>query len=238
MPKPTTAPRLFVAAPLFAGAEISASPAQAHYLGTVMRRIAGDPVLLFNGREGEWRARIGLLRRDRCDFVLEQQVRPQAVEPDLHLLFALLKRDATDFVVQKATELGVSDIQPVLTARTQASQVKLARLGAIATEAAEQCERLSVPVLHPPRSLDDVLASWPADRRLALAAERSAAPPLRGGSASALLVGPEGGFSAGELDVLRRHAFVVPANLGPRILRAETAAIVGLALLQAPSTGH
>jgi 16S rRNA (uracil1498-N3)-methyltransferase len=230
--------RLYTPASLASNAAIMLSPAQAHYLGTVMRRAAGDTVLVFNASDGEWRAGITALRRDRCDLVVECQTRPPAAEPTLRLLFALLKRDATDLVVQKATELGVTELQPVLTARTQASQVNLARLMAIAIEASEQSERLGVPVLHPPRRLDALLAAWPASDTLAVAAERVAAPPLQAGAATALLVGPEGGFAPEELDVLGRHAFVVPANLGPRILRAETASIVGLALLQAPVTGH
>jgi 16S rRNA (uracil1498-N3)-methyltransferase len=221
--------RLYTPASLASNAAVMLSPAQAHYLGTVMRRAAGDTVLVFNASDGEWRAGITALRRDRCDLVVECQTRPPAAEPTLRLLFALLKRDATDLVVQKATELGVTELQPVLTARTQASQVNLARLRAIAIEASEQSERLGVPVLQPPRRLDALLAAWPASDTLAVSDELAA---------TALLVGPEGGFAPEELDVLGRHAFVVPANLGPRILRAETASIVGLALLQAPVTGH
>ena len=228
--------RLFVAAPLVAGAVIPATPGQAHYLGTVMRRASGDPVVLFNGADGEWRARIVGLRRERAEFAVEDRLRPQAPEPDLWLLFALLKRDATDLVVRQATELGAAVLRPVLTARTNAARVNQERLAAITTEAAEQSERLTVPVLHPPAPLDRVLADWPADRRLAIAAERWAgrhAEQLPAGC-GALLVGPEGGFAPAELDGLLARPFVVPVSLGPRILRAETAAIAGLALLQAP----
>lgn len=224
--------RLFVSAPLFAGAEIPALPGQAHYLGAVMRRAAGDAVVLFNGADGEWRARIAAIRRDQAMLVAEAQLRPQLAEPGIVLAFALLKRDTTNWLVEKATELGVAVLQPLLTARTQSERVNLSRLAIIATEAAEQCERLSVPVLHPPRRLGEFLADWPADKSLAVAMERSdAAPP--GAPAAGLLVGPEGGFTAGELDGLRRLAFVVPISLGPRILRAETAALAGLALLGA-----
>jgi 16S rRNA (uracil1498-N3)-methyltransferase len=225
-------PRLFVAAPLLEGVTVPATPGQAHYLGTVMRRSAGDPVVLFNGAEGEWQARIAHVRRDRAEFVVGHRLRPQAPEPDLRLLFALLKRDATDLVVRAATELGVSVIQPVLTARTNAGRVNQERLYAIATEAAEQSERLSVPVLHPPAPLERVLADWPDERRLAVAAERREGPSPVG--CGALLTGPEGGFTGPELDALRARPFVVAVSLGPRILRAETAVIAGLALLQAP----
>ena len=262
--------RLFVETPLAAGAAIAVTADQAHYLGTVMRRGADDPVRLFNGRDGEWQGRIATLRRDKATIVALSPLRPQAEEPDLWLVFALLKRDATDLVVQKATELGVAAMLPVLTERTNAGRTNIARLAAIAIEAAEQSERLTVPAIHAPQKLPLLLAGWAAERRLLVAAERADAPPLSEarlapvqrsptgspglrsplGPASlgpaalpaalgpaALLVGPEGGFSAAELDWLRAHAFVTLTSLGPRILRAETAAIAGLALLQAPVCG-
>jgi len=226
--------RLYVATPLVAGDTIAASPQQAHYLGSVMRRGPGDAVSLFNGRDGEFSARIEALRRDRASLLVERQLRSQAAEADLWLAFALLKRDATDLVVQKATELGVSVLLPVITERSNTHRVNPSRLASIAIEAAEQSERLTVPRIDPPRPLADLLAGWPADRRLILAAERIDAPritPLRG--KAALLVGPEGGFAPMELDAMRRHPFVTAVSLGPRILRAETACIAGLALLQA-----
>lgn len=224
--------RLFVPAPLHAGALLPATPGQAHYLGRVMRRAAGDRVLLFNGADGEWDARIVSLGRGAASLEAERQRRPQTPEPELWLLFAALKRDATDLVAEKATELGVSVIQPVLTARVNTQRVNTARLAAIATEAAEQSGRLSVPALRAPVPLAAALAAWPADRPLAVAFERGAAAPV-GGGAGGLLVGPEGGFTDEELDGLRARPFVVPISLGPRILRAETAVIAGLALLQA-----
>jgi 16S rRNA (uracil1498-N3)-methyltransferase len=232
-----TSPRLFTPAALAAGAEIAATPAQAHYLGTVMRRAPGDALRLFNGRDGEWAARIATLRRDRASFAVERQLRPQAAEPDLWLVFALLKRDATDLVVQKATELGAAAILPVLSARTNAARVNGERLAAIATEAAEQCERLSVPRIAPARPLAALLAEWPAERRLFAAVERSAAPHAgpAGPAPAALLTGPEGGFTPAELDALASHPFVQPVSLGHFVLRAETAAIAGLALLLAPA---
>jgi 16S rRNA (uracil1498-N3)-methyltransferase len=157
-----------------------------------------------------------------------------AESADLWLAFALLKRQATDLVVQKATELGVAAILPVITMHSVGERVNLARLAAIATEAAEQSERLSVPTIQPPQPLPALLAAWPGERRLVAAIERAEAPPPAvGAGPTALLVGPEGGFAPVELDVLAAHPFVEPATLGPRILRAETAAIVGLALLQA-----
>jgi 16S rRNA (uracil1498-N3)-methyltransferase len=230
--------RLYVTAALTAGAELEASPGQAHYLAVVMRCAIGGTVRVFNGTDGEWQARITRLRRDAVRLAVERQTRPQAAEPDVWLAFALLKRDATDLVVQKATELGAAALLPVLTARVNAARVNLARLAAIATEAAEQSERLAVPRISPPQRLSALLAAWPPDRPLVVAVEREAAPPVapeRG--PVGLLIGPEGGFTRAELDELRRHAFVKTASLGPRILRAETAAIVGLALLQAPGGG-
>ena len=233
-----TSIRLFTDAPLAPGEEIAATPAQAHYLGNVMRRAAGDALRLFNGRDGEFRARIAAIRKDRASFQVETQLRPQAPEPDLWLVFAPLKRDATDMLVQKATELGASALLPVTTERTNTDRVNLARLAAIAMEAAEQSERLTVPALHPPRRLPDLLADWPAGRKLVAAIERAEAPPPpRGLPCAALLIGPEGGFSPNELDLLRSRPFLVPASLGPRVLRAETAAIAGLALLLAPGSG-
>ncbi len=231
--------RLFVPAALHAGAVVAASAGQAHYLGRVMRRRAGDTVLLFNGRDGEWRARLSGLQRAQATLEVETQVRPQQAEPDIWLLFATLARPATELVVEKATELGVSLIQPVLTARTNPGRPNLDRLTAIAIEAAEQCERLTVPAVVPPRALAAVLAEWPPGRTLVLAAERQDAPrkPPALSGLKALLVGPEGGFVATELDALHRSPFVIPVSLGPRILRAETAAIVGLALLQAEAAG-
>jgi 16S rRNA (uracil1498-N3)-methyltransferase len=226
--------RLFVDQPLAPGTRIEAASAQAHYLGTVMRRASGDAVRLFNGHDGEFGARIEAIRRDKATLLVEHNLRAQGGEPDLWLVFALLKRDATDLVVQKATELGVSALLPVITERTNAHRVNAARLAAIAIEAAEQCERLTVPRLHPPRALMALLEEWQPDRRLFVAVERAAAPrigPARG--PAALLVGPEGGFTAAELDAMQASPIVTAVSLGPRILRADTACIAGLALLQA-----
>lgn len=230
--------RLHVHAPLHDGASAEASSAQAHHLRTVMRRTVGDPVRLFNGRDGEWSGRIVTLSRGHATLIADTQIRPQQDDVDLWLVFALLKRDSTDLVVQKATELGVAALLPVLTERTNAVRVNLDRLRLIASEAAEQSERLTVPVIEPARALDPVLAAWPGERRLFVAMERDEVPAAAGVAGPAgLLVGPEGGFGPHDRDLLARHDFVRPVSLGRRILRAETAAIVGLALLQASTFG-
>ncbi len=235
----TTLPRLFLDAPLEAGREIPASPAQAHHLGGVLRRAAGDPVRLFNGRDGEWEARIATIRRDRATLLPERPCRAQAPAPDLRLLVAAVKRDAMDWIVEKATELGVAAIQPVFTRRSIADRVNTQRLSAIAQSAAEQCERLTLPAIAPARPLHAAIDEWDSLVPVLVGAERHAgAVPLAQCAArlrlpAAWLVGPEGGFERAELDDLLRRPFVSPAALGPRILRAETAAIAGLAVLQA-----
>jgi 16S rRNA (uracil1498-N3)-methyltransferase len=230
--------RLYVEAALAAGQTLDATAGQAHYLATVMRRSAGDAVRLFNGRDGEWDARITALMRGKAVFTVERRVRPQADDADIWLMFAVLKRDATDLVVQKATELGVSALLPVFSERSNAARINAQRLEAIATEAAEQSERLTVPVLHAARPLHEALAGWPADRLLFTAMERTEAAPLTPARAPAgLLIGPEGGLGPRDIALLEQCGFVRPVSLGPRILRAETACIAGLALLQAPGCG-
>jgi 16S rRNA (uracil1498-N3)-methyltransferase len=230
-------PRQFLDAPLAEGIEVEAAPGQAHHLGTVLRRAVGDAVRVFNARDGEHEASIAFLRKDRARFALGARRRDPAPERELRLLVAALKRDAMDWLVEKATELGATRIQPVITRRTIAERANTQRLSAIARGAAEQSERLSVPHVAEALPLHRVLDAWDG-APLVVAMERSAAPPLARAviglsSPLALLVGPEGGFEGAELDDLRRRAFVVPAALGPRILRAETAAVAGLAALQA-----
>lgn len=211
---------------------------QAHYLGAVMRRRVGDGVRVFNAADGEFDAVIERIGRNVADLAVGMLTRAPVPEPDCWLAFAPVKRDATDLIVEKATELGVSAIFPVFTAHSQTGRVNIARLTAIAIEAAEQSERLSVPALHEPVDLARFLADFPAGRHLFVAAERRDCPPLANVSTlqpHALLIGPEGGFAPAELDGMGQHGFVTPVSLGPRILRAETAAIAGLArMLAAP----
>jgi 16S rRNA (uracil1498-N3)-methyltransferase len=231
--------RLFVATPLVAGAAVELGQEQAHYLKNVMRLDEGDAVALFNGSEGEFRARIESFGKRAASLLVEEQLRAQSAEPDLWLVFAPIKRARIDYLVEKATELGASALVPVITRHTHVERLNLDRLRAHAIEAAEQSERLTVPCIEEPRALDDVLAGWDASRRIMLCDESGTAPPaaqaLAGQSAAswAVLIGPEGGFAETELDALRKLPFVSAVSLGPRILRADTAALAGLAVLQA-----
>lgn len=229
--------RLFVDAPLSGAVELDA--ARAHYLRNVLRLGPGARVALFNGRDGEVAARVERLDKRAAVLVVEAPRRAPAAEPDLWLLFAPIKRARVDFLVEKATELGVSRLMPVFTERTNVERVKDERLLAICVEAAEQSERLTVPVVAEPCDLPRALAGWPAERPLFLCAEAGAATPVAEavaastGRPAAFLTGPEGGFSKGELDHLRQLPFVVPVSLGPRVLRADTAALAALACWQA-----
>ncbi|MSO75626.1 MAG: 16S rRNA (uracil(1498)-N(3))-methyltransferase [Alphaproteobacteria bacterium] len=235
--------RLYVEQDLAAGATVALAAERAHYLLHVLRLAGGDGVLLFNGRDGEWRARVASARKGRCTLVTDDLRRPQTPGPDLWLLFAPLKRHAIDLLAQKATELGVSRLVPVGTERTNAGRVNGDRLKLIAIEAAEQCARLDVPDVAPLRALDAVLGTWPGERQLIACVEpgegREAVRPIGQALAgltsgpAALLVGPEGGFTPRELDGLGKLPSVTPVRLGPRFLRAETAALAALAVWQA-----
>jgi 16S rRNA (uracil1498-N3)-methyltransferase len=231
--------RIFVEGPLRPGEVLRLEGPQAHYLGTVMRRAVGDEVRLFNGRDGEWRARITALGKGAATLALEEMTRPQPPAPDLWLLAPVIKRETLEWTVEKATELGAGRIIPVTSARSAVTRTNPARLGLIAREAAEQCRRLDVPAVEEPVPLAALLARWDAARLLLLADESgmspgigaviAAAPPSRW----AVLVGPEGGFAPAELDGFRKLPFCRAAGLGPRLLRAETAALAALAVLQA-----
>lgn len=235
-------PRLYVPGDLDAGGAVGLSAGQAHYLKNVMRLGPGGSVALFNGRDGEWSARIDAFGRNACSVSVERRMRPQAAEPDVWLLFAPIKRAPLDFLVQKAVELGVSRLQPVNTGHTDVSRVNTGRLRANVMEAAEQCGRLSLPDVGDLVSLDAALDGWPGGRRLLVCAESGPARPIGdilaetrasgGDRGAALMTGPEGGFTTSELDALRKLPFVTPVSLGPRILRAETAALAALACWQ------
>ena len=229
--------RLFVDVPLAGGGLLEPSAAQAHYLLMVMRRRAGDEVVLFNGRDGEWLATIDPVERRRCRLALVEQLRAQLPEPGPALLFAPLKRVRQEFLIEKATELGVARLEPVFTRRSVVDRINRARILSIAIEAAEQSGRLTVPEIDPPTSLDQRLETWPDDRLLYFGDETGAGQPLletlRNNGPGDLLIGPEGGFTDDELAGLRSLDRVVAISLGPRVLRAETAALAALACWQA-----
>jgi 16S rRNA (uracil1498-N3)-methyltransferase len=232
--------RLFVADDLAAGNRVVPSDEQARYLRSVLRVETGASLLVFNGRDGEWRALVETEGRRGVALVVERRVRSQETGPDLHYLFAPLKRSRLDYMVQKAVELGVARLQPVVTRRTIAERVNLDRMRANAIEAAEQCGVLRLPEIGEPARLDAVLDGWDVERRLVLCDERAdvtsplaALSSLPAGAPIALLIGPEGGFAAEERNRLLATGFVTAISLGPRIMRADTAAVAALALINA-----
>jgi len=233
--------RLFVRVRLISGAEIAATPAHAHYLLHVMRARSGESVRLLNGTDGEWRTRIADVARRRCILVCESQIRQQAEPLDLWLIFAPIKKTPADYVAQKATELGVRILQPVITRRTVARRVNVERMSANAIEAAEQSERLSVPEIREPVLLDSLIGVWPPERKLVFCDEGGGAEPILAALAKAkgfvggwaVLTGPEGGFDSEERAAIRACPWVLPVTLGPRIMRADTAALAALAVWQA-----
>ena len=231
--------RLFIPHDLSPGAELALDHGQSHYLASVMRQGVGDEVALFNGRDGEWRATITAVTKRAVGLRAEALLRPQAEGPDLDLVIALVKRSRLETIVEKAAELGARRVRPVVTERTNADRARVERLTAIATEAAEQTGRLDVPQILEPVKLAALLEAWDPGRRLLFCDEAGDAAPvnavLKGQPAApwAILIGPEGGFSPREREALRALPYAVPASLGPRILRADTAAISALTLWQA-----
>lgn len=237
-----TSERLYVPVPLSAGAEIALTPDQANYLLAVLRLAAGDALLVFNGRDGEWRAEIAAVKKKSCSLVLRSQIRPQTGGPDIDYLFAPLKRTRLDYMVQKATEMGVARLRPVITRRTIAERVNIERMQANVVEAAEQCGVLRVPAVTEPQKLAKVIAEWDPARHLIFcdedAPERNPLDSLRPLAAEitppvAVLIGPEGGFDPEERQLLLAKPYTLPLSLGPRIMRADTAAVAALALVNA-----
>lgn len=231
--------RLYVEQPLGAGQPVTLSQDAAHYLIGVMRRGAGDAVAVFNGHDGEWRATILKAAKRSCELTCDAQTAPQQNPPDLWLLFAPIKKARTDFIVEKATELGAARIIPVQSDFTNAERIRRDRLQAHAIEAAEQCGATYVPPVDDLQSLSRLLDKWPEERALFWADEATvegdAAPGLAGSAPgpAAILIGPEGGFSSEERARLAALPFVRRIGLGPRILRADTAAVAAITLWQA-----
>ncbi|MCW3796453.1 16S rRNA (uracil(1498)-N(3))-methyltransferase [Sphingomonas sp. BN140010] len=225
---PRSLPRLFVRAALADDATVALDPAQANYLGNVLRLGAGGEVLLFDGASGEWLARITEAAKKRMTVTVQRRTRSPETLPELTLAFAPIKRAQTDWLVEKATELGVARLQPVMTGRTVAERVKLERLESIAIEAAEQCGRTLLPAVAEPKPLAAFLGQL--DRPLYFADETGgahASEALRPGPAT-ILIGPEGGFTPDEREAVRAHRLATAISLGPRILRAETAALAAV----------
>ena len=231
--------RLYVEVALGEGARVAPGESQTHYLLHVMRAKTGDRVSLFNGRDGEWLARIAETSKRGCLLECERLTAPQAEVPDLWLVFAPIKKTPADYLTQKATELGVRALQPVITRRTIVTRVNTERMHANAVEAAEQSGRLSVPEIREPLAFDKLLAAWPAERRILFCDEAGAALPIEKGLRDApdgpwaIVTGPEGGFDPAERAALRALPFVTPVSLGGRILRADTAALAALSVWQA-----
>mgnify|MGYP003785958027 FL=1 len=232
-------PRLFVEPELAAGTQLTLGKEQSLYLAAVLRKSVGDEVVLFNGRDGAWLARLVSDAKKSVVLELVETIAAQTPVSDLWYGFAPLRTERLDYVIQKAVEMGAGTIQPVLTRFTQVSRLKHERLVANAIEAAEQCEVLSVPRVEQEVTLERLLDSWPAERTLILADEgaESSSPVavLEGlkGRPVGVLIGPEGGFSDEERRRLHAQPHVVPISLGPRILRADTAAVAALAVIQA-----
>ena len=231
--------RLHVAGDLAEGAPVDITPEQARYLLTVMRRGVGDELLLFNGRHGEWRARIAEAGRRGCRVQAVERTRVQTVGPDLELVAALVKRARLETIVEKAAELGAARVRLAVTRRTQADHTNVARLQAIAVEAAEQTGRLDVPEVAPPQPLERLLDDWAHGRALVFCDEAGVAPAVLealkgiGRNTPAALIGPEGGCAPEERARLTSLPYVTAVSLGPRILRADTAAVAALTLWQA-----
>jgi 16S rRNA (uracil1498-N3)-methyltransferase len=233
-------PRLFVAAPLAEGGRLMLSREQAHYLVNVLRLAAGARTLVFNGRDGEFSASLAPVAQKGATLTLEARTRPQETPPDVDFLFAPLKHARLDYVAQKAVEMGAARLRPVITRRTQPARLNLDRLAANAIEACEQCGVIWTPKVLPPEPLDLALAAWPAERLLVFcdedAPQTSPLAALAEANADcgvSLLIGPEGGFDEAERAAILAVPRVVRLSLGPRTLRADTAAVAALALLQA-----
>ena len=229
--------RLHVPHDLAPGAQLTLDEGQSRYLSAVMRQTVGDTLAVFNGRDGEWRASVATVGKRAVTLTALSCARPQHAGPDLDLMIALVKRGRLETIIEKAAELGARRVRLVTTERTNADHIRVERLRAIAMEAAEQTGRLDVPQIAEPVKLDRLLTDWDPARRLLFCDEAGDAPTVPEAVTTpgpwAILIGPEGGFSPGERDRLRALPFATAATLGPRILRADTAAISALTLWQA-----
>ena len=234
---PQSAPRLYVTTPLAEGASVAVDGNAAHYLLHVMRLKTGDAVLLFDGTSGEWLARVNDARKRDAVMVVERQTKPPEIVPNFWLCAAPIKKARMEWMIEKATELGVAEIHPIITRRSVVDKINPDRLTSQIVEAAEQCGRTNLPILHGACNLKALLADFPEGRTLFFADEQGGTPfaeaiTARPGPA-ALLIGPEGGFDDSEREAIRAHPQAVPISLGPRILRAETAAMAATSIWMA-----
>ncbi|TDI62579.1 MAG: 16S rRNA (uracil(1498)-N(3))-methyltransferase [Alphaproteobacteria bacterium] len=240
MNHPVAKIRIFVANPLEVGGTVTLTGLKAHYVATVMCQKIGAHLLLFNGVDGEWLCRIETANKKEVLLAVRKNTRTQAPEPDLWLVFAPIKKGRIDYLAEKATELGVSRLIPVKTERTVVSRVKTSRLLANAQVAAEQCERLTVPTVSEMESLESLLANWPVGRNLLFCDEQKEDPSILEALKAqnpetpwGILIGPEGGFSEHERNLIRSFRYCIPTSIGPRVLRADTAAFAAISLWQA-----
>ena len=235
--------RLFITEPLIAGGLVNVERQQANYLLNVLRLKDGAPIYVFNGTDGEWLAHLKPQSRKVCQLIVEKQVQSQTAPSNLTYLFAPLKQARLDYMVQKATEMGAGSLQPVLTQHTQVTRLNIERMRANAIEAAEQCGILSIPDCHMPVKLEPLISGWDTSRPIMFCDENAGDENLATvlgkfenltpGVVPAVLIGPEGGFSENERQLLNSKPFVTAISLGPRILRADTAAVAALAIAQA-----
>ncbi len=235
--------RLYIIEELSQNCQISLNEAQAHYLFKVMRRKVGDEILLFNGINGLWISQITEIGKNSCVLIVKELIKPQEIGIDFYLCYAPVKNTTTSFIVQKATELGVSKIKAINTKYTIVNKINKERLEKVAIEAAEQCERLTIPIIDEIISLKDLLKTWDINRILFFCDEsgkgeniitcvnKIAKKSLN--STCAIIIGPEGGFSEEERDLLNSYSFVQPVSLGPRILKSDTAIISALSIVAA-----
>jgi 16S rRNA (uracil1498-N3)-methyltransferase len=230
----TKTPRLYVSDALSEGVSLQLTENAHHYLKNVMRLPPGSDFRVFNGRDGEFRARLEKAGKKQCEVTIENKLHAQQNPARrVHLLFPPLKKERMDFLIEKAVELGATDFHPILTAHTDTRKINQERIAAQIVEASEQCERMDIPVFHPLKTIESVLQSWDKEISMFAAIERmeNAAALQKQSGAFALLIGPPGGFSAGERNLLASHPRVQPVSFGRHILRTETAALAGLALL-------
>jgi 16S rRNA (uracil1498-N3)-methyltransferase len=225
--------RLHHPEPLVAGQTIALSDEYVHYLRNVLRCSVGDALSLFNQESGEFESKITVLTKSRIEVFVGNQTRQPEPERQLTLIFCPIKNDAMHYLIEKCTEVGVTEFQPVIMQHGNIHKINLEKLQRIATDAAQQCERLSVPVIQPLKKLDQVLSSWDSNKKIYACFERLKDNGVEGvtNKEAAILIGPEGGLHPDEIELLRRQSYVIPLSLGKNILRAETAAVVASALL-------